>query len=560
MLRSPTLRPGALRYASAATARDWFRLSARTVLAAMLAIGASAALVASTGAASAQSTYIRGEQGDPETLDQHKTSTVVEAAILRDLYEGLVVNDAKGGVAPGVATSWTASDDGLVYTFALRDDAKWSNGDPVTAADFVYSLRRIMDPATGAKYANLLYPIKNGEAVNKGTMPTDALGVRAVDDGTLEITLGAPTPYFIELLTHQTSLPVHPATVEREGPNFLAPGVMVTNGAYTLVSFTPNDRLVMAKSPTFHDAASVAIDRVEYIPFEDRATCLRRFEAGEVHSCAEVPGEQIKSMGERFGDQLRIAPYLGTYYYAINTARKPFDDVRVRQALSMAVDRVFLADEIFAGTMLPGYSLVPPGVENYLDEEAAPQLDYAETPMLDREDEAVRLLAEAGYGPDNPLKVDLAYNSSEDHKNAATAIAEMWRPLGVEVSFSVRDLPAHYANLRDNKDYDIARAGWIADYSDPQNFLFLNLADNVGFNYGNWKNPEYDALMKQSDMESDLVKRAEILGKAEQLFLDQIPQVPLLYYSSTAMVSPKLSGWEDNTRNVHPTRYLSIAP
>ena len=315
----------------------------------------------------------------------------------------------------------------------------------------------------------------------------------------------------------------------------------------------------MQKSETFHDAADVAIERVEYVPFEDRATCLRRFEAGEVQSCQEAPREQIAAIKERLGDQLHISPYLGTYYYAINTARKPFDDVRIRQALSMAIDREFLADQIFSGSMLPGYSLVPPGISNYVDEEAAPRLEYADTPMLDREDEAVRLLAEAGYGPDKPLKLDLAYNNSEDHRNAATAIAEMWRPLGVEVNFSVRDLPAHYANLRDEKDYDVARAGWIGDYSDPQNFLFLNLADNTGFNYGNWKSPEYDALMKQSDAEQDPQARAQLLAKAEALFLKELPQVPLLYYSSTSLVSPKLSGWEDNVRNVHPTRYLSLS-
>ena len=508
------------------------------------------------GAANAQTTYYRGSAGDPETLDPHKTSTVYEAAILRDMLEGLVINDGVGEVVPGVATDWEVSDDGTTYTFNLREDAAWSNGDPVTAEDFAYSLRRIMDPATGAKYATVLYPILNAEAVNKGEMDPSELGVRAVDDTTLQIKLEQPTPYFIELLTHQTGLPVHPASVEEHGADFVQAENYVSNGPYTLTSFTPNDKLVLEKNPEFHAADEVTIDRIEYLPFEERATCLRRFEAGEVHSCQEVPREQIASMQERLGDQLRIAPYLGTYYYALNTEKPPLDDVRVRQALSMAIDREFLADEIFSGSMLAGYSLVPPGIGNYLED--APELEYADMAMLDREDEAIRLLEEAGFGPDNPMELEISYNTAEDHRNAATAIAEMWRPLGVEVTFNARDVAAHYAMLRDEKSHQVARAGWIGDYSDPQNFLFLNMSDNPGFNYGNYNNPEYDELMEQAEQEQDLQKRAEILAEAERVFLRDVPQVPILHYSSTSLVSPKLKGWEDNVRNVHPTRFLSI--
>ncbi|MEM0907899.1 MAG: peptide ABC transporter substrate-binding protein, partial [Pseudomonadota bacterium] len=277
---------------------------------------------------------MRGSAGNPETLDTHKTSTVVEAHILRDLLEGLVIHDAAGNVIPGAATKWTTSDDGLTYTFTLRDDAQWSDGSPVTAGDFVYSLRRIMTPATGAKYANVLFPILNAEAINKGEMAPEMLGVNALDDRTLEIKLQSATPYFIELLTHQTSLPVHPPSVEEHGSAFVLPENMVTNGPYTLVSFTPNDRLVIRKSPTFHAADEVTIDEVVYLPFEERATCLRRFEAGEVHSCQEVPREQLAALQQRLGDQVRVAPFLGTYYYGVNTAREPFDDLRVRQALS----------------------------------------------------------------------------------------------------------------------------------------------------------------------------------------------------------------------------------
>jgi oligopeptide transport system substrate-binding protein len=517
----------------------------------------TATILAGSLSAVHAATYVRGNDGDPETLDQHKTSTVVEARILRDLYEGLVIYDPKANIIPGAAESWSVSDDGTVYTFTLRDNAKWSNGDPVVAEDFAFSLRRIMTPDTGAKYANILYPIKNAEAINKGEAQPEELGVKAVDDRTLEVTLAAPTPFFLELLTHQTGLPLHPASVQEHGSDFVLPENIVSNGAYKLVSFLPNDKIVMEKNGNFHDAANVQIDRVEYLPIEDRATCVRRFEAGEVLSCEDLPTEQIKSLKERLGDQVRIAPYLGTYYYALNMKREALADERVRQALAMVIDRQFLGEEIWAGAMLPAYSLVPPGIGNY--EGGGSEAEWVEMSMLDREDKAVELMTAAGYGPDEPLTLELAYNNSENHKNTATAVAEMWKPLGVTVEFNVRDISAHYAMLRDEKDFDVARAGWIGDYSDPQNFLFLVESDNSGFNYAQYDNPEYDALLDQAAAETDLVKRAALLREAEAIFMRDLPFIPMLFYSSLSVVSLKLHGWEDNIQHVHASRFLSIS-
>lgn len=511
-------------------------------------------LLACSLAPAAAVTFVRGNDSDPETLDPHKTSTVVESNLLRDLYEGLVVYDPAAHIIPGVAESWTISEDGTVYTFKLRPDAKWSNGDPVVASDFVFSFNRIMDPATAASYANILYPIKGAEAINKGKGGT--LGIKAPDDATLEITLEAPTPYFLELLSHQTALPLHPASVEKYGNDFVQPANMVTNGAYTLVSFTPNDKIVMQKNPMFHDAANVAIDTVNYVPFEDRANCARRFEAGEVLSCSDIAGEQIRDLKSRLGDQIHVVPYLGVYYFAVNSAHKPLDQVNIRQALSMAIDRDFIANEIWGGTMLPAYSWVPPGIGNY--DTDRPELPYADLPMLDREDKAAELLAAAGYGPDHPLSVEISYNTGENHKNTATAIASMWAPLGVNVTYNVRDASAHYAMLRDDKAHDVARAGWIGDFSDPQNFLFLNRHDNPGFNYGNYNNPEYDALLDKAAITGDLKARATLLAEAEAIFLRDMPQIPILFYSSLSIVSPKLHGWEDNIQNAHPTRFMSI--
>ncbi|WP_372422615.1 peptide ABC transporter substrate-binding protein [Salinarimonas chemoclinalis] len=500
--------------------------------------------------------YNRGNDTDPSSLDQHKTSTVAEAHLLRDLYEGLVVYDTEAEVIPGVAESWEVSDDGTVYTFRLREDARWSNGDPVTASDFVFAFRRIQDPATAAGYANILFPIKNAAAINAGDMPKEELGARAVDERTLEITLENATPYFLELLTHQTGLPLHQASVEEHGDAFTRPGNLVSNGAYVLESFTPNDRIVMRKNPNFHDAENVAIDVVNYIPFEERATCVRRFEAGEVQSCSDLPSEQIADLRARLGDQVRVAPYLGTYYLPIKVTKEQFADPRVREAMSMAIDRVFLAEEVWQGTMVPAYSLVPPGTNNYVAE--APQLAYADVDILDREDSAIALLEEAGVAP-GELTVELRYNTSENNKNTMTAVGEMLRNIGIESTLTEMEGATYFNYLKEDGDFDMARAGWIGDYNDPQNFLFLYESDNLGFNYPRWANEEYDALMQRAETETDIEARAEILAEAERLFLSEVPAIPILFYTSKALVSPNLEGWEDNIMNVHGTRFLSLS-
>ncbi|WP_372571460.1 peptide ABC transporter substrate-binding protein [Ruegeria jejuensis] len=516
----------------------------------------SATILAGLTSAASAATYMRGNSGNPETLDQHKTSTTVEAHILRDLYEGLVIYNEKAEVVPGVAEEWEVTDDGLVYTFKLREDAQWSNGDPVTAGDFVFSLRRIMTPETGAKYANILYPIQNAEAINKGEVEPSELGAKALDDKTLEITLAQATPFFIELLTHQTGLPLHPGTVEAHGADFVQPGNMVSNGAYTLSENILNNKVVLTKNPNFHDAANVAIDQVNFLPFEDRATCVRAWEAGEVHSCDDLPAEDLERLKSAHGDATRITPYLGTYYYALNHEDEVLADPEVRQALSMAIDREFLADEIFTN-MIAAESFVPPGIGNY--SVGSPETEYFGMSMLDREDKAAEILAAKGISPDSPVTIEIMYNASENHKNVATAIGDMWANLGVNVEYNVRDISAHYAHLRDRGDFDVARAGWIGDYSDPQNFLFMVESDNDGFNYARYNNPEYDGLMDQAAAETDLDKRAALLQQAEGLFMRDLPFIPLLYYTSMNLVSPKLSGHESNIQDVHPTRFISLS-
>ncbi|WP_370853001.1 peptide ABC transporter substrate-binding protein [Pararhizobium haloflavum] len=499
--------------------------------------------------------YNRGNDTDPSTLDHHLTSTVAEGHLMRDLYEGLVVQDATAEIVPGVAEEWEMSEDGTVYTFHLREDAKWSNGDPVTANDFVFAYRRLQDPETAAPYANIHYPIKNAEAINNSEMDPEELGVVAIDDRTLEITLEGPTPYFLELLTHQTGLPLHQASVEEHGADYTSPDNMVTNGAYMLESFTPNDMIVMRKNPEFHDADNVAIDVVNYIPFEDRATCLRRFEADEVLSCSDIPLEQMDYMEENLADSMRIVPYLGTYYLPVKTTKEELSDPRVRQAMSMAIDREFLAEEIWQGAMVPTHSFVPEGIGNYGEPAVLP---YAEDDMLDREDAAIALLEEAGFG-EGELSVELRYNTSENNANTMTAIADMLGNIGINATTVEMEGATYFDYLRSDGEFDVVRAGWIGDYSDPQNFLFLHESDNLGFNYSRWENEEYDQLMSDAESETDLDARAEILKQAETLLLEEVPVIPILYYTANSLVSDKLVGWEDNIMNVHGTRWMSIS-
>ena len=303
----------------------------RTLLkATVFATTLMAAAGAVTVPAMSQVVYNRGSAAEPESVDPHKTSTVYEAHVLRDLFEGLVMQDARADLIPGAAESWTVSDDGKVYTFRLRAGATWSDGSPVTADDFVYSFRRLEDPATGAEYASMLYPIVNAEAVNTGKAKPEEIGVKALDAGTLEVTLKAPTPYFLEMLTHQAAYPVNKASIEKDGADWIKPGKLVSNGAYTLAEWVPNDHLKMVKNPKFHDAANVKIDVVNFIPTEDRSSAMKRYEAGELDSYDDLPTEQLADLKAKFGDQIRVAPYLGSYYYAVKTDKAPWNNVDLR--------------------------------------------------------------------------------------------------------------------------------------------------------------------------------------------------------------------------------------
>jgi oligopeptide transport system substrate-binding protein len=513
-------------------------------------IGTTMLMMTASGAF-AEMVLNRGNSADPESLDPHKTSTVYEANILRDLFLGLTAQDAKAEVIPGAAESWTISPDQKVYTFKLRANGKWSDGSPVTAHDFVFSWNRLVNPETAAEYAYLLAPVANAEAITKGEKDK-TLGVKAVDDYTLEVTLNAATPYFLEMLTHQSTYAISKSNVEAKGADFIKPGNLVSNGAYTLAEFVPNDHIKLVKNPNFFDAANVKIDTVNYIPTEDRSTAMKRLEAGELDVNDDIPTEQLADLKAKFGDQVKIGPYLGTYYYAFKIPKAPWDNVKLRHAISMAIDRDYLAEKVWQNAMIPAYSFVPPGITGY----ETKTLEYSETSQIDREDQAKKVLTELGYGPDKPLKMEIRYNTSENHKNTAVAIQEQLKPLGIEVTLLNTDTKTHYGHLEQHGDFDVARAGWIADYKDPENFLAL-CKTGTGNNYSEYSNKEMDDLLAKAAAEADSGQRMKALSDAEGIAMRDLCVMPLLYYSYKNIVMSRVKGWEANIMDVHPTRFLS---
>lgn len=500
--------------------------------------------------------------GDPGSLDPHKVSGDWENRVVGDYIEGLVTEDAGANAIPGQAESWEISEDGTVYTFHLRDDIFWTDGEPVTAEDFEFAFQRIMDPATASDYAYLQYPIKNAQAINSGEI-TDfsQLGVKALDDKTLEITLEAPTPFFLDALMHYTAYPVPKHLVEEFGDAWTDMENIVANGPYKVVEWIPGSYVRSEKNEDYYDAANVQIDEVYYHVLEDQAAALNRYRAGEFDILTDFPSDQYEWMQENLPGQAHVEPFLGIYYYVLNQENPPLDDVRVREALSISVLRDVIGPDILGTGELPAYGWVPPGTGNYVDEAYMP--DWAELPYEERVARAGELLAEAGYGPDNPLNLQLRYNTNDNHQRIAVALAAMWEPLGVNIELFNSEVAVHYDALRAG-DFEIGRAGWLLDYNDPSNTLDLlktgveqNGEMNWGNNYGRYSNAEFDALLEQAATEQDLEARGELLFQAETIAMDEFAAIPIYWYVSKNVVSPKISGFEDNAKDIHRTRWLT---
>ncbi|PID76494.1 MAG: peptide ABC transporter substrate-binding protein [Deltaproteobacteria bacterium] len=531
------------------------KLNANKVFRGKLAALAAACFLVmlTSGFASADNTLKVAVVGEPVSLDPHKISGTWENYIVGDMFVGLLTENAKAEPVPGVAESWKISDDGKTYTFKLRP-CKWSDGQPLTAGDFVYSMRRILDPATAAQYASLLYIIEGAEAINKGEAKPETLGVKALDDQTLEIKLTGPAPYFLELLTHYTAYPVPKHIIEKHDKEWTKPEFIAVNGPYMLKEWLPNTHVKLVKNDKYWDADSVSLDNLIFYTQEDLAAVKNRFRAGEIDLAMDFASDQIDWLRKNLPEETHISPYMGVYYYPFNTVKKPFDDQRVRKALAMAINREALTEKVLKTGELPAYSFVPPGIANY-DHPA--EVSWKDMPFGERIKEAKKLLKEAGYDKKNPLKITLSYNTSENHKRVAVAVASMWKAIGVVTELNNKEVKVHYANLKEG-DFEVARAGWIADYNDAQNFLYLLESRTGANNYGKYASPEFDKLMLEAEKEADLQKRAEMMRKAEAIAMQDLPVIPIYHYVSKSLVSKDVDGYVDNPKDIHRWRYVSL--
>lgn len=495
-----------------------------------------------------------GNVSEPVTLDPHKSTGTWEDRIITSLLVGLTDADPKGEAAPAMAERWETSADGLVWTFYLRD-AMWSDGVPVTAEDFVFSLRRILDPKTASEYASLLYLIKNAEAVNEGKAPLESLGVRAVSPKVLEITLNHPAPYLPELAKHHTMFPVPKHVIDKVGEAWVQPGNYVSNGPYIVTDWKLGDYVRVVKNPRFYDAKNVCVDQVYFYPTPDATMAERRVLRGELDMNADIQSNRIAFLRERDPAYVRTHTYLGVTYLAFNAAVPAFKDKRVRVALNMAIDRDFITQKLLRGGQTAAYTFVPPGVAGY---QAATPPAWAAWPLERRQAEARRLLAAAGYGPNNPLKIEIKHRNTPDPMLFMPAIQADWKEIGVDASLAQNEAQIAYAAFR-ARDFQVADAAWIADYNDAMSFLYLQQSTTGPQNYGDYRNPAYDALLAKADNEPDAKVRAGYLAEAEALMLDDAPVAPIYFYVNKNLVSPKVTGFVDNLVDQHRARYWCVS-
>ncbi|MDG1820034.1 MAG: peptide ABC transporter substrate-binding protein [Porticoccaceae bacterium] len=489
-----------------------------------------------------------GNATEPQSLDPHIATGVPEHKIITALMEGLVLKDhVTLEPIPGVAESWDISDNGLVYTFYLRKNARWSNGDPHNAHDYVWSWWRALQPALGNLYAYMYFPILNAQPYYKGELQDfSQVGIKALDDYTLQIKLENPTPYFLQLLDHYSLFPVHRPTVEKfgqadeRGTRWTFQGNLVGNGAFQLDQWKINRYLSVVKNPYYWDANKVKLNQIYFYPTENITTEERMFRAGQLHYTYEVPIDKIAVYREQQSQALQIYPYLGSYFYRFNTQAEHLKDKRVRRALAMAIDRQKIADQVLKAGQVPAYAITPPNTMGYY-----PQSDLSYDP-----DQARALLAEAGYpqGQGFP-KTEILYNTQEEHRKVAVAIQQMWKDsLNIDVVLLNQEWKVYLDSVA-SSNYAIARGAWIGDYVDPNNFLDMWICDG-GNNRTGWCNPDYDQMiLEQAPQAKTHAERLAIFTRAEQLLLEEMPVLPLYIYVSKHLVSPSIKNFSQNILN-----------
>ncbi|MGY0398853.1 MAG: peptide ABC transporter substrate-binding protein [Ostreibacterium sp.] len=508
--------------------------------------------IASITNVQAETVLRRGNGAEPKTLDPQINRGVAGSNILRDLFEGLVAEDKDGKLVPGIAKNWDVSQDGKTYTFHLRD-SYWTDGTPVTANDFVYGWQRAVNPATGTSYSFLLYPVKNAENLATGKIKDfSKLGIKALDDKTLVVKLNDPTPYFLGMLTNSVTDPIPKKVIEKYGRTWTRPENMVSNGPFKMSKWIPQAGLTLVKSDSYWDRNAVKLDKVIYYPTEDKNAEFKRFRAGELDWTSSVPNGQIKFIKKNLAKDFKVSNYLGVYFYGFNTTKPPFKgNLALRKALSLAIDRDRIVNKITGAGEKPAYGFVVPGVLN-----ADPYLPaYAKWSKKARLALAKKLYKQAGYSKTNPATFEILYNTSENHKKIAIAIASMWKQaLGVKVNLVNKEWKV-YLQTRKQKNTQAFRSSWIGDYNDAHTFLGLFVA-NSGLNDVGFHSPQFDSLMKQAGQAQDMNKRTQILKQAEEIFIDSYSVMPIYFYVTKRLINPKLRGYSINVMAHSRSKYM----
>ena len=526
-------------------------LVAAGILTALVAGNVATAAVVPAGVQLAEKqTLVRNNGSEVQSLDPHKIEGVPESNINRDLFEGLLISDVDGKPSPGVAEKWE-NKDFKVWTFHLRKDAKWSDGTPVTAQDFVYSWQRLANPNTASPYASYLQygHIVNIDDIIAGKKPITDLGVKALDDHTFEVTLSEPVPYFYKLLVHSSVSPVPRAAVEKFGEKWTQPANIVTNGAYKLKVWVVNERIVLERNTNYWDNAKTVINQVTYLPISSEVTDVNRYRSGEIDmTYNNMPIELFQKLKKEIPNEVHVDPYLCTYYYEINNQKAPFNDVRVRTALKLALDRDIIVNKVKNQGDLPAYSFTPP----YTDGAKLVEPEWFKWSQEKRNEEAKKLLAEAGYTAEKPLTFDLLYNTSDLHKKLAIAAASIWKKnLGANVKLENQEWKT-FLDTRHQGNYDVSRAGWCADYNEPTSFLNMVLSDSSN-NTVHYKSPAFDKLIADTLKVTDEAQRSELYSKAEQQLDKDSAIVPVYYYVNARLVKPWVGGYsgKDPMDNIH---------
>lgn len=496
----------------------------------------------------------RGLSADPFDLDPHLISALPDINVVSALFEGLVAEHPETlAPVPGVAERWDVSADGLTYTFHLRAAARWSNGEPVTAQDFVNSIRRVLTPSLGADYATMLHVLLNAEAYQRGANPNfSTVGATAVDARTLRLTLEHPVPHFLAMLTHPVWFPVYLPALEKAGPvdrrgsRWTRPENFVGNGPFVLRSWQRGKLIVAEKSPTYWDAATVRLNAIHFHPAGDVDSEERAYRGGQLHLTEALPFAKVDTWRRERPAELQISPFLDTYFYRLNVTRPILGEPKVRRALALAIDRDLIVGKVLRGGQQPAHTFVPPGLAGYIPPAGVP-LDFAA---------ARALLAEAGYpGGQGLPPLELLFNNSGNHRIIAEAVQDMWRrELGLDIRLVNMEGSALLAQRR-TLDYQILRSDWAADFLDPTSFLDVFASDSSN-NHTGWKNARYDSLLRQARLTLDPAARLAVLRQAEEILLEDLPIIPVYFYTTVRLVHPAVRGWHPTPLDRHPYKHV----